>query len=371
LSALVFKVAMDEGRKLVFLRIFSGVLEVGRAAYNTRAAQLDKVARLFVMHAHKRERVARAGAGSIVAAAGLKLATTGDTLCSEEEPILLERIDTYEPVIFIAIEPKTQAAREKLDFALGKIVEEDPTFRVRVDEETGQTLISGMGELHLEVVVERLRREYGVEASVGRPQVVYRETIQRESEAASTFERELKEAHLFGEVACRIRPLARGEGVRILSGLPEDDPTPAPIAQSALDGLSEAAQTGPGGHPMEDVEATLVSVGYREDAQPEVGVKVAAAEAFHTAVAGGSPLQLEPVMSVEVIVPEDYLGSVIGDLRSRRAQIHDLGERSEQRVVEALAPLRLMFGYSTDLRSLTKGRASFTMKFHAYDNLMA
>jgi elongation factor G len=367
LAALVFKVAMDEGRKIVFMRVFSGVLEPGRVVFNSRAGQNEKIARLFAMHAHKRERLDRAPAGSIVVAAGLKLATTGDTLCALEEPILLERIDTYEPVIFIAIEPKTQAAKERLDFSLSKIVEEDPTFRVREDEETGQTLISGMGELHLEVVVDRLRREYGVQASVGKPQVVYRETIASEAEAESIFRRELKDADLFGEVACKVRPLPRGTGIRTSADLPEGVLPPPAIVETALAGLFEAAQSGPDGYPLEDIEATLLRVGYKEDSQPEIGVRVAAMEAFHKAVAGASPFKLEPIMAVEVVVPEEYLGAVIGDLRQRRAQISDLGDRSNAKVLEASVPLRMMFGYSTDLRSLSKGRATFTMSFDRYD----
>jgi elongation factor G len=367
LAALVFKVAMDEGRKIVFLRIFSGVLKPGQAVFNSRAGQNEKIARLFAIHAHKRERLDSAPAGNIVVAAGLKLATTGDTLCSLEEPILLERIDTYEPVIFIAIEPKTQAAKERLDFALGKVVEEDPTFRVREDEETGQTLISGMGELHLEVVVDRLRREYGVQASVGKPQVVYRETIGGTAEAESTFQRELKDADLFGEVACSVRPLPRGSGNRTATALPAGDGTPPAVVETALAGLTEAAQSGPDGYPLEDIEATLLRVGYKEEAQPEIGVRVAAMEAFHKAVAAASPFKLEPIMAVEVVVPEDYLGAVIGDLRQRRAQINDLGDRSNAKIVDASVPLRMMFGYSTDLRSLSKGRATFTMSFQQYD----
>jgi elongation factor G len=272
-------------------------------------------------------------------------------------------------VISIAIEPRTQAAKEKLDLGLGKMVEEDPTFTVRVDDETGQTLISGMGELHLDVIVDRLKREYGVEASVGKPQVVYRETIRTESRAEATFQRELKEAELFGEASCRVRPLARGTGVSVLSGLPEDSDLPRAIVEAALAGLTEAAQLGPSGYPLEDIEATLLSVGFRDDAQPEVGVKVAAVAAFHKAVAAASPLPLEPIMAVEVVVPEDHLGGVIGDLRQRHAQIEDIGTRGEHRVVDARVPLARMFGYSTDVRSLTKGRALFTMRFHAYDNL--
>jgi elongation factor G len=327
----------------VFLRVFSGAIEPGAEVLNVRTGEKEKVARLFEVHAHKRERVTRAGAGSIVAAAGLKLATTGDTLCDAEHPISLERIDTYEPVISIAIEPKSQAAKEKLDFALDKMVQEDPTFRVRQDEETGQTLISGMGELHLDVIVDRLRREYGVEASVGKPQVVCRETIRVEAEASARFERELKEAELYGEAACRVRPRERGAGNRILSALDgRPDLRPA-IIEAALAGLSEGAQLGPEGFPLEDVEATLLDVRHRDDAQPEVGVKVAAAE--------------------------EYLGSVLGDLRQRKAHVEDVFDRSGAKVVDARVPLRSMFGYSTDLRSLTKGRATFTMQFHSYDAL--
>jgi elongation factor G len=366
LSALVFKVAMDEGRKNVFLRVFSGVLEPGKEILNVRAGETEKVARLFEVHAHKRERVQKVGAGSIVAAAGLKLATTGDTLSSQEDPILLERIDTYEPVISIAIEPKSQAAKDKLDFSLGKMVEEDPTFRVREDEETGQTLISGMGELHLEVIVDRLRREYGVQANVGKPQVVCRETIESEAEASATFERELKEAELFGEASCRVRPRERGSGNRVLSGLGGDAEIRPAIVEAALDGLSEGAHSGPEGFPLEDVEATLLTVGYRDDAQPEIGVKVAAAEALRRAVSEASPRILEPVMAVEVVVSEEHLGAVLGDLRQRKAHVQDIGDRSETKLIDALVPLRNMFGYSTDLRSLTKGRAIFTMRFHSY-----
>jgi elongation factor G len=369
LAALAFKVAMDEGRKVVFLRVFSGVIEAGAQVYNVRAGTTEKVARLFKLHADRRKRLDRACAGDIVATAGLKLATTGDTICAPDAPILLERIDTYEPVISIAIEPRTQAGREKLDFAIGKVVEEDPTFRVRVDEETGQTLISGMGELHLEIVVDRLRREYGVEAQVGKPQVVYRETIQAEGEAGATFDRKLKDADLYGEVKCRVRPLERGAGVSIRSGV-DEDALPKQVLAAALAGLEEGAQSGPDGYPLVDIEATLLSAVFREDAQPEVGVKVAAGEAFRDAVAGASPLRLEPIMAVEVAVSEEYLGAVIGDLRQRRAHVRDIGQRGENKIVDALVPLRLMFGYSTDVRSLTKGRANFMMKFAAYDNLV-
>ena len=367
LAALAFKVAMDEGRKVVYLRLFSGTLEPGMDVYNPRVAETERVARLFAVHADRRQRLDRTGAGSIVVAAGLKHATTGDTLCSESDPVLLERIDAHEPVISIAIEPKNQPAKKKLDLALAKMVEEDPTFRVRDDPETGQTLISGMGELHLQIVVDRLRREYQVEAAVGKPQVVYRESIASTGEASATFERELKEATLYGTARCRVVPLRRGAGRRVVSAVPEAS-VPAALVRSALDGLREAIETGPDGFPMEDVEATLLEIGFREDAQPEVGVKVAAGEAFRRAVAVASPFRLEPIMAVEVVVPEEHIGAVIGDLQARRASILDITTGHDRRLARALVPLRQMFGYSTDLRSLTKGRATFTMEFHAFDN---
>jgi elongation factor G len=371
LSALAFKVAMDDGRKVVYLRVFSGVLEAGAAVYNARTDGKEKIARLFSVHADRRQRLDRAEAGSIVVASGLKTATTGDTLSGESDPILLERIDASNPVISIAIEPKNQPARKKLDFALAKMVEEDPTFKVREDEDTGQTLISGMGELHLEIIVDRLRREYGVEASVGRPQVVFRETITVAAEGSVTFERELKDATLYGQVSCRVAPRKRGQGVRVVAELKDGVELPKAILEAALGGLEEAAQVGIDGFPLDDVEATLLSVEYRDDSQPEVGVKVAAGEAFRQAVAKASPVRLEPIMDVDVVTPEEHVGAVIGDLRRRRAQIDDLSTRGELSLARAQVPLRQMFGYSTDLRSLTQGRASFAMEFRAYDSLEA
>ncbi|HKQ62489.1 MAG TPA: elongation factor G [Candidatus Polarisedimenticolaceae bacterium] len=369
LAALAFKVAMDEGRKVVFLRVFSGTLDAGDEVYNPRTAETERLARLFSVHADRRQRLDQAGPGSIVAAAGLRAATTGDTLCSAQAPILLERIDANEPVMSIAIEARSQAAKERLDFALGKIVEEDPTFRVRQDAETGQTLISGMGELHLEIVVDRLRREYAVEAAVGRPQVVYRETVQTTGEGSATFERKLKDAELYGAASCSVRPLERGAGVRSTSALAAEPPVPAAIVASALAGLTEAAASGPDGYPMTDLEATLHTLGFRDGAQPEIGVKVAAAEALRKAVAAAGPVRLEPVMAVEVATPEEYLGAVIGDLQQRRAHVEQVAARGALQLVGARVPLRHMFGYSTELRSLSKGRATFSMLFHSYDRL--
>lgn len=369
LAVLAFKVAMDDGRKVVFLRVFSGALKPGAEVLNVRTGNKEKVARLFVLHANKRQRVDEAGPGMICAATGLKIATTGDTLADLDNPILLERIDTYEPVISAAIEAKTNAAKEKLDFSLAKMVEEDPTFRVREDEETGQTLISGMGELHLEVIVSRLEREYKVEANIGKPQVVYRETLNGEGTGEATFERELKEEELFGKAACRVKGLPRGAGVDVFSELPEEPYVPQSVIDAALQGLRDAAQAGPDGYPLEDIEAALTSVEWRDDAQPDVSVRAAAAEAFRRAVKTASPTRLQPIMEVEVTVPEEHLGAIIGDLNQRQGQIRDVDTQSAKRVVSADVALANMFGYSTRLRSLSEGRATFSMQFKAYDAL--
>ncbi len=369
LAVLAFKIAMDEGRKLVFMRVFSGTLKPGMEVFNVRVGKKEKVARLFAMHANRRQRIDKAGAGSIVAATGLKNATTGDTLCDAANQIMLERIDTYEPVISIAIEAETNADREKLEFALGKMVEEDPTFRVREDEETGQTLISGMGELHLEIIVDRLVREYKVKANVGKPQVVYRETVKGEGEAGATFERELKEESLFGVAACRVSSRARGEGIEVTSAVPVDPPVPEAVLEAGLQGLRDAAQAGPDGYPLEDVNVVLTAVEWRDDAQPTVSVRAAAAEAFRRAVAQASPIRLEPIMDVEIIAPDEYLGAVIGDINQRRGHVQDVTARNAKSVVTAKVPLRQLFGYSTEVRSLTQGRANFSMQFAAYDAL--
>jgi len=369
LAALAFKVAMDEGRKVVFCRIFSGQMAPGKEVLNVRENKKEKIARLFEIHANKRQRIDKAGAGMIVMASGLKLATTGDTLCAADAPILLERIDTYEPVISVAIEPDTNAEREKLEFALGKMVEEDPTFRVRDDEETGQTIISGMGELHLEIVVDRVLREYKVKARVGKPQVVYREAITKSAEVASVFERHLKEENLYGEATVKVEPRPRGQGSTFDFAVTQEPPIPPEIAEAAMQGLRDASYAGPDGYPLEDIAATLVALAYREEAQPVVSVRAAAADAFRKAVAQAASTRLEPIMDVEVTAPEEYLGAVIGDLNARGAHIQNVGARGAKSIVDARAPLKEMFGYSTELRSLSQGRATFSMKFHAYDSL--
>jgi elongation factor G len=374
-SALAFKIAMDEGRKVVFLRIFSGVLEAGAEILNARTNRKERVARLFRIHANKRERLDKAVAGEIVAAAGLKDATTGDTVCDPKSPILLERIDTYEPVISQAIEADNAAAKERLDFALAKMSDEDPTFRFREDTDTGQTLISGMGELHLEIIVDRMKREYGVQARAGKPQVVYRETVLGEGEGHAVFERSIstsgKEQSIYGEARCRVRGRPRGSGMEFKRALPAGALLPDGVTDAAMQGLRDAASSGPDGFPLEDVEVTLLGLVLREGANGEIGSRAAAAEAFRYAVQAASPSRLEPIMAVEVTVDDEFLGAVIGDLNQRRGQVQDVGSRGVKRLVAARVALRNMFGYSTRLRSLTEGRATFTMMFHAYDTLQS
>ena len=369
MSALLFKVAMDDGRKVVFLRVFSGSIKPGQEVLNVRTGKKEKVARLFETDANKRKRIDRAGAGMIVTAMGLKVATTGDTLCDPENPIMLERIDTYEPVISTAIEPETNAEKDKLDFAIAKLVEEDPTFRVREDDETGQTIISGMGELHLEIMVERLRREYKVNPRVGRPQVVYREAITTSAKGSAEFERELKEDALYGSVGCSIEPRERGTGSTFVSTIAEADAVPEAYIEAALQGLRDAAQSGPSGYPLEDVGVTLTRVAYREEAQPSVGLRAAAADAFRKAAREASPIRLEPIMEVEITTPEESLGSIIGDLNQRAGHILNVGARGNKSLVQAKVPLANMFGYSTKLRTVSSGRAEFSMQFSAYDSL--
>ncbi|MBK7539045.1 MAG: elongation factor G [Myxococcales bacterium] len=373
MAALAFKIAMDEGRKVVFMRLVSGTVEAGAEVLNVRTGRKEKIARLFRIHADKRERLEKAVAGEIVAVAGLKEATTGDTICDPKAPILLERIDTYEPVISQAIEADSSAAKERLDFALAKMCDEDPTFRVKEDADTGQTLISGMGELHLEIIVDRMRREYGVQAKAGKPQVVYRETVLGEGEGSAVFERELKEQAIYGESRCRVSARPRGSGMAFGNEVvtpPGVLPLPEVVVTAAMQGLRDAASSGPDGYPLEDVAVTLLGVATREGANAEIGVRAASSEAFRRAVAAAHPTRLEPIMAVEVTVDEEFMGAIIGDLQQRRGQVQDVASRGgTKRVVSARVALRNMFGYSTRLRSLSEGRATFSMLFHAYDSL--
>jgi elongation factor G len=374
--ALAFKVAMDEGRKAVYLRVYSGVVRPGDEVQNARTRKNEKVARLFSVHANRRERIERGGAGTIVVAMGLRDAGTGDTICSPKAPILLERIDTYEPVIARAIEPKTQAEKDKLDFGLGKLADEDPTFRYGEDAETGQMIIRGMGELHLDVIVDRLLREYGVDATVGRPQVVYRETLAGPGEGEARFERLVEDEALFGHARVRVAPRARNAGNRLTLDLPRPVAapgtqriieTPAAIIEAAMEGARDAMRSGPEGYPLEDIEVTIVGIEFRAEASTPSGEKAAVGEAMREAFRDAGTRLLEPIMRVEVTAPENNVGDVLGDLNARRAQIEDVGFRGTQRFIVAKVPLRRMFGYSTDLRSATQGRATYTMTFEKYD----
>jgi elongation factor G len=368
-SALAFKVAMDQGRRQVYLRVYSGAVRPGEEVLNVRTGRTEKVARLFSVHANKRERLDKAVAGQIVTANGLKETSTGDTLCARNAPILLERIDTYEPVISAAIEPRTLAEKDKLDLALGKMVDEDPTFRVREDPDTGQTLIHGMGELHLDIIIDRLRREYNLEAAVGKPQVVYRETISRTAEEEARFQRQLEDSEIYGHARVRVRPLERGAGKRFRAEVPATPPVPAEIVAAALEGAQEASSSGPaGGYPLEDVEVVLVGIDYRDGASTPIGHKIAGSEALRQALKEAGPTLLEPIMQVEVTVPEEFMGEVLGDLNARRGQIENVGFRGQKRVIDAKVALQRMFGYSTNLRSLTQGRANFTMQFARFDS---
>jgi elongation factor G len=374
--ALAFKVAMDEGRKTVFLRIYSGVLRPGDEVQNARTRRNEKVARLFSVHANRRERIERAGAGSIVVAMGLKDAGTGDTIYVPKAPILLGRIDAHEPVIARAIEPKTQAEKEKLDFGLTKLADEDPTFRFGEDPETGQTIIRGMGELHLDIMADRLRREYGVEATVGRPQVVHRETLAGTAEAEARFERQVDDETLFGQARVRVAARPRGSGnvVKLaivppeqVLGAPRIPETPRAILEAALEGATEAMRSGPEGYPFEDIEVVVTGIEYRPDASTPAGQRAAVGEALRQASREAGTRLLEPIMKVEVTAPEANVGDVLGDLNARHARIEDVGVRGNQRLVVAKVPLRRMFGYSTDLRSATQGRANYTMQFESFD----
>jgi elongation factor G len=375
-SALAFKVAMDEGRKVVYLRIYSGVLKPGDEVQNARTRRNEKVARLFSVHADRRERIERAGAGSIVVAMGLKDAGTGDTLSSPKAPIIFERIDIYEPVIARAIEPKTQAEKEKLDFGLAKLSDEDPTFRFGEDAETGQTIIRGMGELHLDVIVDRLRVEYGVEATVGRPQVVYRETLGKAADGEARFERVVEDETLFGHARVHVEPRPRASGNELkmqiprpvqAPGAPKIPETPQAILDAAMEGAREAMRSGPQGYPIEDIAVTITGVEYRPDASNPAGERAAVGEAMRQAFREAGTRLLEPIMKVEITCPEANVGDVLGDLNARRGQIEDVGFRGQQRVITAKVPLRRMFGYATDLRSATQGRANYTMQMDSYD----
>jgi elongation factor G len=371
LSALAFKIATDQHLgKLTYVRIYSGVVENGQQVLNSTKDRKERIGKIYQMHANKREELPRAGAGDIIAVAGLKQTTTGDTLSDSQKPIVLESMTFPAPVIHVAIEPKTKADQEKLGVAIQKLAEEDPTFQVRQDDETGQTIIAGMGELHLEILVDRMRREFKVEANVGKPQVAYRETIRRTVEREDlTYKKQTGGSGQFAKVQISLEPLE----------LVTDGPTyefenkvtggriPKEFIPSVDQGAQEALQYGVlAGYPLVGVKMILLDGGYHEVDSSEMAFKIAGSMVFKAAAKKANPVLLEPMMAVEVVTPEPNMGDVIGDLNSRRGQIQAMEERGGMRTVKALVPLSEMFGYVGDLRSKTQGRASYSMQFDSY-----
>jgi elongation factor G len=368
LAALAFKIMQDEGRKLTYLRIYSGKVHAGDELYNASNCKKEKIARLLKMHANKRERVEQAAAGDIIAIMGLKWITTGDTICDEAHPILLELIEFYEPVISLAIEAKTPADQEKLTIALGKLMEEDPTLRVKYEDETAQTVISGMGELHLEIITDRLLREFNARVNVGKPRVVHRETIQKSVECEGLFERELGEKKHFGHVKINLEPKARGGGIEIVRRLEDGAVIPEEFLAAIEEGLSEALHSGVlAGYPVIDIRIVILGGMLKEGESTALGCKIAASSAFREGCLKANPILLEPIMLVDVMTPAEFMGEVIGDINARRGEIQAIAPKGLVSEIKARVPLKAMFGYSTDLRSATQGRAVFTMQFLTYD----
>jgi elongation factor G len=367
-SALVFKIMADKHvGQLSFTRIYSGTLKSGSYVYNSTKENKERVGRIMKMHANKREDVEEAYAGEIVAIAGLKQATTGDTICDDNKPVILEAMEFPTPVISLAIEPKTRQDQEKLGLALGKLAQEDPSFRVSTDQETNQTIIAGMGELHLEILVDRLKREYNVEANVGKPQVAYRETIKKPAKGEEKYARQTGGRGQYGHAVLEIEPGEPGSGFvfvnEIVGGaIPKEYITPV------QKGVEEAMEGGIiAGYEMVDVKVRLVFGSFHEVDSSEMAFKIAGSIAFKEAARKANPVLLEPVMKVEIVTPEEYMGSITGDLSSRRGRIEGMESRMSTQIIKAMVPLASMFGYETDLRSMTQGRAASSMHFAHYE----
>ena len=369
LTALIFKVSMIEGRKLSFARIYSGKMKAGEDVYNPSLGKKEKIARLFRMHANKRERVDVVSAGDIIGVVGLKDSSTGDTLCSADHPVLLEKIEFYEPVISIAIEPKTHGDQEKLEEVLKKLIAEDPTLRVKKDEDTGQTILSGMGELHLEIIISRMMREYNTNVNVGKPQVVYRETVGETGEATVLFDRDVAGQHHYAELTLKLSPLKRGSGNLFRSAAPADmipEQFIPIIEKGVMDSFASGAFMG---YPVVDVEAVLVKAVLKDSQSTELAFKVSASMACKEAMMNAGPFLLEPIMDVEILVSDNFMGDVIGELNARGGKISAIEAKGGIQEINAIVPLSKMFGYSTSLRSATQGRGTFTMQFAYFDRI--
>lgn len=371
LAALVFKIQHDPFvGTLTYFRIYSGTLKTGEMVYNPGKEKKERIPKLLLMHANKREEVESAQAGEIVACVGLKFGITGDTLCQENKPFLLEKIDFPEPVISIALEPKTKADLDKLGDALKKLAMEDPSFRVSINEETGQTLLSGMGELHLEILVDRMKREFKVEGNVGKPQVAYRETFGQSALGHGHFHREIAGKVQQGECTFKFEPVSRGQGISFVNALPATVLIPKHMLVAIENGIKESLSGGAVvGYPLVDVKVTLVNAVYVENESTEVAYKIASSLALKDAITKADPQILEPVMSCEIVSPEEYLGNVIGDLNARRGKVLSISPRANLQAVKAEVPLSQMFGYSTAIRSQSQGRATFSMEFARYETV--
>jgi elongation factor G len=367
-AALAFKIMADPFvGQLAFIRVYSGHLKTGDSILNTTRGRSERIGRLLKMHANKREEISEIFAGDICACVGLKNVTTGDTICTDKAPIVLENIEFAQPVISVAVEPKTKGDQEKMGIALAKLAQEDPTFKVHTDPDSGQTIISGMGELHLEIIIDRMMREYKVEANVGKPQVAYRETIRKHAEAEGKYIRQTGGSGQYGHVKLRVDPNEKGKGFEFINEI-KSGSVPREYFKAIEHGIKQAMEGGVlAGYEMVDIKVTLYDGSYHEVDSNEMAFKIAASMGFKEAARKASPVLLEPIMSVEVVVPEEYMGVIIGDLNSRRGRIEGIEHRAGSQVIKSFVPLAEMFGYATQMRSSTQGRATYSMHFAHYD----
>jgi len=371
-TALAFKVAADPYvGTLTFFRVYSGVLQKGSYVLNTATGEKERIGRLLRMYSNDRKEIDEVRAGDIAATVGLKNTSTGHTLCDESHPIILEKISFPEPVIDIRIEPKTKADQEKMGFALKKLSDEDPTFRVKTDQETGEVIIGGMGELHLDILVDRMKREFKVEANVGRPQVAYKETVKTSAEAQGKFVKQSGGRGQYGDVHIRLEPRERGAGFEFVDEI-KGGVIPREYINPTRKGIEEAMEKGVvAGYPMVDLKATLYDGSFHEVDSSEMAFKIAGSMALQAAARKANPVLLEPIMKLEVTIPQEFFGDVIGDLSSRRGRIEETQDQMESKIIDVKVPLSEMFGYATNLRSLTQGRGTFTMEFDHYEEVPA